>query len=72
MNGDKYCDKRLLAFLFLVMVAVVVFLHLMTPEQGTVQWARETANLIIGGLVGLVTGYAVGKLSNGNPPKDGE
>jgi uncharacterized membrane protein YfcA len=63
---SKWCDKRLLAALFVFMVLVVIYLHWLAPEPGTTQWARETANLIIGGLVGLVTGALLA--GGGNPP----
>ena len=51
-------NKILLTFLFLVMVGVVLW---MARDAANVNWAREQAALILGGLLGLITGISIGK-----------
>lgn len=59
----EHFDKLLLTFLFLVMVGVVLY---MSHDAANVNWAREQAALILGGLLGLITGVVIGR--NTPPP----
>lgn len=49
-------DKLLLSFLFLVIIAVVVY-STRVGDKELVLWARELGGTIIGSLVTLITGH---------------
>lgn len=58
---DKF-DRILLATLFILSLAAAMFIMFYkgdTMDEGTADWARSMTNLILGGLLGLVTGRAL-------------
>jgi hypothetical protein len=57
---EKNFDKLLLAFLFVVMVVLVVHTAAVRNDD-TTNWAREQTSLLLGGLLGLCTGLALRK-----------
>ena len=68
MNFKDNFDKILLAALFLVVLAVATALTLTgAMDEGSLDWARSVGNLVLGGLLGLITG----KLTN-KPPEGGD
>ncbi len=64
---DKYADKLILLTLYFTFVGLVVFFTLHTQDMDNVHWAREQAGLVVGAIVGLVTGYKLGQRSVAPP-----
>ena len=55
-NAWRNFDKLLLAFIFvLVMVVALWVTQQKNMDEGSLDWARSTANLVLGGLLSLVT-----------------
>lgn len=52
-------DKLLLAAIFLYLTVLLLHMSHDPHDAATVSWAREQANLIIGALLGLITGTAL-------------
>lgn len=50
-------DKLLLTFLFLIIFSATVHMAYHNMDASDVAWARESAGTILGGLLGLITGY---------------
>lgn len=66
---EAHFDKLLLAAIFCLMVCVVLVLSASGKSAETVSWAREVASGLEGGLLGLITGVAVGrKMGPPDPP----
>ena len=61
---DAHFDKLLLVILFFVLLMVLLHMAHDGGDAADVGWAREEANLIIGALLGLVTGA---RMRNGAP-----
>ena len=61
-------DKLLLTGIFLILVMLVVHMSHDQADAGAVNWAREAAGTVLGGLLGLITG---GLLSRNNRPQAG-
>lgn len=61
-------DKLLLSGMFLVMICVVLHMAHDGRDAADMGWAREQANLIVGALLGLITG-AVLRNGNRTPPE---
>lgn len=56
-NFWRHFDKILLAALFIFVYTVTTFLtHGGNMDEGSLDWGRQTGNLIIGGLLGMITG----------------
>lgn len=59
-------DKLLLAGLFIYLTILVIHMtHDTTSDAAAVHWAREQANLVVGALLGLITGRAMQSGKNG-------
>lgn len=62
-------DKLLLLFLFLILIAIVIHMTHDAPDAPVIHWAREQAALVLGGLLGLITGrYLEKKAGAPEPP----
>lgn len=67
---DKYADKLLLLTLYFTFVGLVVFFTLHSQDMDNAHWAREQASLVVGGLLGLVTGlHIAAKKADAPPPQ---
>lgn len=56
-NFWRHFDKILLAALFMFVYLVTTFLtHSGNMDEGSLDWGRQTGNLIVGALLGVVTG----------------
>lgn len=49
--------------------ATIHLMHLPAADASNVAWAREQTGTLIGGLLGLLTGYTAGKQEQ-RPPND--
>ena len=59
---QKQFDKLLLAFLFLLILGVAIWLQVRPGmDEGAMDWARHNGDLIVGALLGLITGVGIGK-----------
>ena len=57
----KNFDKLLLTLLFALVLSMCVWFTLRKDmDEGSLDWSRSTANLILGGLLGLITGKYIG------------
>lgn len=55
-NAWRNFDKLLLAFIFCVVLIVALWVtQQKNMDEGSLDWARSTANLVLGGLLSLVT-----------------
>lgn len=64
-------DKVILLIVFIyVFHATLGLIAIPGVDAATIAWAREIAGTVLGGLLGLVTGYAIAKNSAGQG-KDG-
>lgn len=61
-------DKLLLAFLFLVALGVVLYLAT-TGNQATLGWSQHAADLILGALIGMITGVALTRKKADDAPE---
>lgn len=50
--------------------ATIHLMHIPGVEASNVAWAREQTGTLIGGLLGLLTGYQLGKDTKGKPPSE--
>lgn len=60
---EAHFDKILLALMVLYLIHVVIFLSVYVQSPETISWARELTSGFAGGLLGLITGIAVGRHS---------
>jgi len=58
---DKYFDKLLLLAVVTMFVCLDVFLILHTDNKDSVRWTENQISMVVGGLVGLATGVAIGR-----------
>ena len=49
-------DKFILLFTFMVLLGFVVYTMSAKMDEGAVDWARSSTDLVLGGLLGLITG----------------
>lgn len=54
-------DRMILLFVFLVQVAVVVWLTARHADEGSLDWARGGATLVLGWIGGMATGKITGR-----------
>ncbi len=55
-NAWRNFDKLLLAVMFIGVLMLAVYVtHDKSMDEGSLDWARSTANLLLGGLLSLVT-----------------
>ena len=55
-NAWRNFDKLLLAFIFVMVMVVALWVTKQkNMDEGSLDWARSTANLVLGGLLSLVT-----------------
>ncbi len=55
-NAWRNFDKLLLAIMFIGVLMLAVYVtHDKSMDEGSLDWARSTANLLLGGLLSLVT-----------------
>lgn len=66
---EAHFDKILLAAMVLYLIHVVIFLSVYVQSPETVSWARELTSGFAGGLLGLITGIAVGRKIEGDTNK---
>jgi membrane-bound metal-dependent hydrolase YbcI (DUF457 family) len=64
---DKYFDKFMVAFFFLVIIVILVLFAFKLPGE-PFKWAVEAFGLFFGLFSGLITGYYVGKAQAANTP----
>lgn len=64
---ENHFDKLLLASLFVYMTVVLLHMSHDSSDAADVSWAREQSNLIVGALLGLITGAV---LRNGSRPPE--
>jgi hypothetical protein len=62
-------DKLLMTGLVLMFTGVVLYVFIHIPNDKAIDWAVGSFGLMLGALLGLITGYALGK-SKPEPPKE--
>ena len=68
----EHFDKLLLTGLFLVLVGIVVHMTHDGRDVAALNWAREQASLIIGALLGLITGAVLRNGTKRERPEEKE
>lgn len=63
-------DKLLLTSIFLILVMLVLHMSHDQADAAAVNWAREAAGTVLGGLLGLITGGLLSRNSRSQASED--
>lgn len=67
----KNIDKLMLFAMFVIAISAALWMQSHAGmDESAFDWARHNTDLILAGLLGLMTGRAIEKATN--PPSDGE